>query len=91
MKEKQGRFATFGDCLNKTDLDDVNGYSGLLTIISNITSDEEAIQILNLVEELAFPNNLYNCKIEWDQEQIAVQKTDRTCRIKYRTFLQRPV
>ena len=49
---------------SKTDLDDVSGYSGLLTIISNITSDEEAVQILNRVEELAFPNNLSNYKIE---------------------------
>jgi hypothetical protein len=62
--EKQERFATLEATYNKTDLDDVNGYSGLLTIISNITSDEEAIQILNRVEELAFPNNHYNYKIE---------------------------
>lgn len=45
---------------NKTDLDDVSGYSGLLTIISNMTSDEEAIRILNQVQELAFFNNYQN-------------------------------
>ena len=63
-EEKQGRFTTLEATYNKTDLDDVNGYSGLLTIISNLTSDEEAVQILNRVEELAFPNNLYNYKLE---------------------------
>ena len=63
-EEKQGRIATLEATYNKTDLDDVNGYSGLLTIISNITSDEEALQILNRVEELAFPNNPYIYKIE---------------------------
>ena len=56
-EEKQERFATLEATYNKTDLDDVSGYSGLLTIISNMTSDEEAIQILNQVEELAFPDN----------------------------------
>ena len=60
----EGRFTTLEATYNKTDLDDVNGYSGLLTIISNLTSDEEAVQILNRVEELAFPNNLYNYKLE---------------------------
>jgi hypothetical protein len=57
-EEKQGRFTTLEATYNKTDLEDVNGYSGLLTILSNITSDEEAIQILNKVDELAFPTSL---------------------------------
>ena len=55
-EEKQGRFTTLDATYNKTDLDDISGYSGLLTIISNTTSDEEAVQILNQVEELAFSN-----------------------------------
>jgi hypothetical protein len=53
-EEKQARLATLEATYNKTDLDDVSGYSGVLTILANITSDEEAVQILNQVDELAF-------------------------------------
>jgi hypothetical protein len=59
-EEKQGRLATLEATYNKTDLDDVSGYSGLLTILSNITSDEEAIQILDQVSELAFASNSFD-------------------------------
>jgi Bifunctional DNA primase/polymerase, N-terminal len=59
-EEKQERFATLEATYNKADLDDVIGYTGLLTILSNMTSDEEAIQILNQVEKLAFFNDYQN-------------------------------
>lgn len=55
-EEKQERFVTLEATYNKTDLDDVSGYSGLLTILSNITTSEKAIQILDDVKELAFPS-----------------------------------
>jgi hypothetical protein len=55
-EEKQDRFVTLEATYNKADLDDVSGYTGLLTILSNMTSDGEAIRILNQVEKLAFPN-----------------------------------
>lgn len=58
--EKHGRIATLEATYNKTDLDEVSGYSGLLTILSNITSDEEAIQILDQVSESAFPSNSFD-------------------------------
>ena len=91
-EEKQGRIATLEATYNKTDLDDVNGYSGLLTIISNITSDEEAVQILNRVEELAFPNNPYIYKIEEGvRNKTQSKKLIELAESNTERFLQRPV
>jgi hypothetical protein len=56
-EEKQERLVTLEATYNKADLDDVSGYTRLLTILSNMTSGEEAIQILNQVNKLAFHDN----------------------------------
>jgi hypothetical protein len=58
--EKQERFVTLEATYNKADLDDISGYTGLLTIISSITTNEKAIHILNELTELVSPSTRYD-------------------------------
>jgi hypothetical protein len=59
-EEKQERFVTLEATYNKADLDDVSGYTGLLTIISSITTNDKAVHILNELKVLVIPRNHYD-------------------------------
>src|SRR5918994_2262116 len=59
-EEKQERFATLEATYNKADLDDVSGYTGLLTIVSSTTTNEKAVHIMNELKELVSFSNRYD-------------------------------
>ena len=58
--KKMTRLETLEATYNKADLDDVSGYTGLLTIISSTTTDEKAVYILNELLALVSPHSHYD-------------------------------